>query len=137
LAAAAVAVLAVPSFGGSVAAGSADMRLVMFEEPGCPWCRRWHQEVGPGYPHTAEGRRAPLVSIDGTRQAPPGVTLAAPIGLVPTFVLVDGGREVGRITGYPGAEFFWPMLGELMQRSSSSAGPPSAPVVHAKSREQR
>ena len=31
-------------------------------------------------------------------------------------MLVDNGREIGRIVGYPGADFFWAMLGELMSK---------------------
>lgn len=31
----------------------------------------------------------------------------------PTFVLIDGGREVGRIEGYPGEAFFWGLLEKL------------------------
>ncbi|MBL3206218.1 thioredoxin family protein, partial [Klebsiella pneumoniae] len=34
----------------------------------------------------------------------------------PTFILVDGGREIGRIEGYPGADFFWGLLERLAQR---------------------
>lgn len=88
--------------------------LVMFEEAGCPWCVRWHREVGPAYPNTDEGKRAPLRRVDISQAATSGVALAAPVTMTPTFVLANGGREVGRITGYPGADFFWPMLGQLM-----------------------
>ena len=37
-------------------------------------------------------------------------------GLVytPTFVLVDKGKEIGRIRGYPGEDFFWGLLQQLM-----------------------
>ncbi len=44
--------------GGTTAAVAAE--LVMFESPGCPWCARWHAEVGPGYGRSDEGKRAPL-----------------------------------------------------------------------------
>lgn len=88
----------------------------MFEEAGCPWCLRWHQEVGPGYPNSDEGKRAPLRRVDISQAATSGVALAAPVTLTPTFVLTEGGREVGRITGYPGADFFWPMLDKLIDK---------------------
>lgn len=92
------------------------VELLMFEEAGCPWCRRWREEVGQGYPHTPEGKRAPVRNVDLHGSPPPGITLAAPVRFSPTFVLVAGGREVGRITGYPGADFFWPMLEALLAR---------------------
>jgi hypothetical protein len=34
----------------------------------------------------------------------------------PTFVVMDKGREVGRILGYPGEDFFWPMLEEILKK---------------------
>ena len=90
--------------------------LLMFEAPGCPWCLRWKQEVGIGYAKSPEGQRAPVRSVALQPGAPPGVTLARPVNFSPTFVLVDDhGREVGRITGYPGADFFWGLF-EAMTR---------------------
>ncbi|MFP6748514.1 MAG: hypothetical protein VCD66_13055, partial [Alphaproteobacteria bacterium] len=32
----------------------------------------------------------------------------------PTFVLMHRGKEIGRILGYPGEDFFWAFLEELM-----------------------
>lgn len=90
--------------------------LLMFEEPGCPWCERWRREAGAAYPNTSEGRRAPLRRVPLARAREFGTVLAAPIVVSPTFVLVDRGREVGRITGYPGADFFWGLLEGLVAR---------------------
>jgi hypothetical protein len=42
----------------------------------------------------------------------------APVVYTPTFLLVHDGREIGRITGYPGQLYFWEELSQLM----SSAG---------------
>ena len=36
--------------------------------------------------------------------------------LTPLFVLVDRGREIGRIRGYPGEDHFWGLLGVLMKK---------------------
>jgi hypothetical protein len=36
--------------------------------------------------------------------------------LAPLFVLIDKGREVGRIRGYPGEEHFWGLLGVLIRK---------------------
>jgi hypothetical protein len=95
-------------------AGAAE--LVMFESPACPWCRRWHAEIGPGYPRTEEGRLAPLRRIDITEQARAGVALKQPVSATPTFVLIEDGHEVGRVVGYPGAEFFYGLLDEVLAR---------------------
>jgi thioredoxin-related protein len=96
--------------------------LIMFEEPGCMWCARWDRDVGDAYHMTAEGRRAPLLRRYIGDGAPEGVTLASSARFTPTFVLVEGGREVGRIEGYPGEDFFWPMLGVLLDRLPPEAG---------------
>ena len=92
----------------------------MFELAGCPWCKMWHREVGQGYPSSEEGRRAPLRIIDIKSPLPGGLVLAKPVTSSPTFVLIENNQEVGRITGYPGAEFFWPLLDELLAKLEPS-----------------
>ena len=102
-----------------LATGTATLRaaeLLMFEDPACVWCRRWHAEIGPSYPNTAEGRRAPLRRIHIRDQETAGVTLAARVTGTPTFVVAENGVEIGRIAGYPGPDFFYPMLGEILDR---------------------
>lgn len=102
--------------------------LVMFEEPGCAWCARWNADIGDAYHLTAEGRRAPLVRRDISDGAPEGVTLRMRPGFTPTFVLVDRGVEIGRIEGYPGEDFFWPMLNALLDRLPPEADAPRVPL---------
>ena len=92
------------------------VELLMYEEQGCPWCRRWHAEVGIAYLKTPEGRRAPLRLVDIHAPKLDGIALAAPVRATPTFVLVENGREIGRITGYPGAGFFWGLLDGLLAK---------------------
>ncbi len=91
--------------------------LVMFDDPSCVWCRKWMREIGPGYPHSDEGQRAPLRRVDISAQRTSGVTLKVPVTATPTFVVTDDdGREVGRITGYQGSEFFYPALDEILEK---------------------
>ncbi len=90
--------------------------LLMFEEPGCVWCQRWHAEVGPGYGQSMEGRIAPLRRHDIRSGVPPDIRFDQPVTLTPTFVLIEHGEEKGRLLGYPGAHFFYPMLTELLKR---------------------
>lgn len=107
--------------------------LIMFDMQGCPWCRLWHKEIGPAYPHSAEGRRAPLRVVDLKGPTPADVILAAPVRSSPTFVLVDQGREVGRITGYPGADFFWGLLDQLLAKLDAPPQQPGARAVEERS----
>jgi hypothetical protein len=110
----------------SVVAHAAE--LLMFDDPGCVWCRRWNAEIAPSYPRTREGQLAPLRRVPIRDQARAGVALARPINMTPTFVLVENGQEVGRIDGYAGKDFFYPMLAELLRRNlapNQRLGPPA------------
>lgn len=110
-------VLTAPFLAAAVAlAGPAQagVGLVMIEQAGCTWCARWDAEVGGEYPLTAEGRIAPLRRIDLRAPLPPDLAFDRPAVFTPTFVLVDDGAEVGRIEGYPGEDFFWPLLDRLI-----------------------
>lgn len=98
--------------------GASTLRLVMIEEPGCGYCERWHAEVGPGYPLSDEGRLAPLLRRD---RREPDASRFGRIVFTPTFILTHDGHEIGRILGYPGADFFWSMLAELLRKHTDAA----------------
>lgn len=86
----------------------------MGEEEGCIWCARWDAEIGPAYPKTAEGRAAPLRRVDIHDRLPADLELKGAIRFTPTFVLIDDGREISRLEGYPGEDFFWPLVGRML-----------------------
>lgn len=90
------------------------MELMMVEEEGCVWCARWHKEIGPIYPKTDEGARAPLRRIDKHTTLPRQIKPARGFFYTPTFVLLVDGEEKGRIEGYPGEDFFWGLLDQLL-----------------------
>lgn len=87
--------------------------LLMFRRAGCPWCQAWDEAIGPVYPKSDLGRRLPLRAVDLDRDPPLAVSLARPVRFTPTFVVVEDAREVGRIEGYPGENFFWGLLDKL------------------------
>ncbi|MFT6557664.1 hypothetical protein [Sneathiella sp.] len=89
--------------------------LLMFRERGCYWCEKWDEEIGPIYPKTSEGKMAPLKQRDIQGPIEEFITHNGMVHYTPTFVLVEGGREIGRITGYPGEDNFWWMLEELVK----------------------
>ena len=96
--------------------GARAAELVLFETPGCPFCIAWDAEVGVIYDKTAEGRIAPLRRLDIGDPRPPELAALPDIMYTPTFVLMEDGREVGRIVGYPGEAHFWGLLGTLLAR---------------------
>jgi thioredoxin-related protein len=95
-----------------------ELRLLMFDAPDCEYCQRFEHELGEVYPLTAEGRRAPLERIVLAGGPPARLSLQAPVRYTPTFVLVEDDRELGRITGYPGEDHFWGLLGMLLEQQT-------------------
>jgi thioredoxin-related protein len=96
------------------AAAADAAELVMYRRAGCPYCAAWDQAIGAVYPKTDIGRRLPLRHVDLERKEQRPLALASPIRFTPTFVLAESGREIGRIEGYPGEDFFWGLLERLM-----------------------
>lgn len=90
--------------------------LLMFHQRGCVHCQRWETEIGVGYSATSEARRAALRRLDIRDKLPDGITLKRNVTITPTFVLVDDGKEIGRVVGYAGADFFYGMLDEVMAK---------------------
>lgn len=91
--------------------------LLMVEEEWCAWCKRWHEEVGAIYDKTAESKRAPLRLMDIHDAVPKDITLASRPRFTPTFILIVDGQEAGRIEGYPGEDFFWGLLNQMLDRA--------------------
>lgn len=94
---------------------TAETRLMMVEEDNCPWCARWNADVGDVYAITAEGEIAPLMRQDIHLAIPEGIVLKSPPHYTPTFILLVDGGEVSRIEGYPGEDFFWGLLGMMLE----------------------
>jgi hypothetical protein len=97
----------------------AETKLLMAEEPGCYWCARWNKEIAHIYPKTAEGRAAPLERFDFRSETPPA-ELTGKVRFTPTFILVEDGREVARMEGYPGHDFFWGLLSRMLHDAGIS-----------------
>jgi hypothetical protein len=103
--------------------------LIMFEDAGCVWCARFNRDIAPVYPKTAEGQRAPLRRVGINDKLPGDIAFIQVERLTPLFVLVDQGREVGRIRGYPGEDHFYGLLSGLIKKlpppSPTNGAPPT------------
>lgn len=106
---------------GEFRKGARGHMLAMVDDPSCIYCARWRAEVGPAYANSAEGRFAPLTVIQ-KRDA--GAHRLKDIRYTPTFILFDETSEVGRIVGYPGAEFFWTQLQEILVKAGFDPAEP-------------
>lgn len=97
------------------------LELLMFERAGCSWCRKFDAEIGRIYAATDEGRKAPLRRVDVDKPLPADLTHVDPGRFTPTFVLFDNGKELGRIRGYPGQDFFFGMLNAVLVDGARAA----------------
>ncbi|WP_252927854.1 transcriptional regulator [Aliihoeflea sp. 40Bstr573] len=88
--------------------------LLMLEQPGCVWCAQFNAEIAPAWPKTDEGKRAPLRRVDITEPWPEDLAGVQKERFTPTFVLVEDGKEIARLRGYVGDEFFWYRIGEML-----------------------
>ena len=110
------ALLAIALLTSALALPARAAELVMFEQKGCVWCQKFDREIAPAYGKTAEGTRAPLRRLDIAQPVPAELAFVTRERFTPVFVLIDGGREIGRIRGYPGDIFFWGLLANLIER---------------------
>ncbi len=101
--------------------------LVMVEQPGCEWCARWDQEIAPIYPRTSEGHFAPLRRVD-LHNIPQELELARRVNFTPTFLIVEEDHEIGRLEGYPGEDFFWPVIAQLLSKHAGYIADGAAPA---------
>lgn len=105
LAAALAAVLLAP--------GPAEARkseLILFETPGCSYCKAWLRDVAPGYSSSRHGSILPLRRIDLSRGIAEEDRDMLPVRGVPTFVVRACNREMARFSGYGGKDAFYAKL---------------------------
>ncbi len=102
--------------GGEVLSPMGD-EIVVFETDNCVYCELFRRDVLPRYRRSGRARSVAIRFADARRAARNNRLLKEPITVVPTFVLVRRGREVGRITGYTGPAPFFQMVGRLMKHA--------------------
>lgn len=97
--------------------------LIMVERQGCHYCIEWKTDLGPIYPKTAEGVYAPLRIVDIKNAPPADVEFDRRVIYTPTFILVEDGRELARLEGYPGQDFFWGLLEKMLVQNTDFEKP--------------
>lgn len=96
-------------------AAAQDLRLLMIEQVGCAVCMAFNRDVAPGYALSPAGALAPLVHANLRGPMPDGVVLATRPFVTPTFILIGAdGHEISRMLGFPGEDFFWPFIDEMI-----------------------
>lgn len=95
-------------------AGRTELQLVVMEAPGCIYCGLFRRDVLPSYEASARAKDVPVRFLDINDMATSDLDLQSSVEIVPTFVLVKGNKEVGRIPGYVGPETFYRSINYLI-----------------------
>lgn len=102
-------------------AAAQEMRLLMIEQVGCAVCAAFNRDVAPGYALSPAGALAPLIHANLRGPLPEGVVLDTRPFVTPTFILIGAdGHEISRMTGFPGEDFFWPFIDEMIAAAQPS-----------------
>ena len=98
--------------------------LVYFNSSACSVCERWDEEVGGIYGKTAEAKRLTLRPQSIHDEIPNDLAFIKAVTFTPTFVVVEDGKEVGRIVGYISDHFFWGQLDGLIKKADALKNAP-------------
>ena len=83
-------------------------RLVYVFSDQCLFCKAWEKDVGRLYGDTEYAKKAPLFKIDISLFSRHFANVTPKVSGTPTFILMRGNDEVGRIVGYQNSDmFFW------------------------------
>jgi thioredoxin-related protein len=90
------------------------LELLVVEISNCLYCGLFRRDVAPTYKASERARTVPMRFIDINAPDVDRLALQSPIDSVPTVLVVENGREVGRIAGYVGPEIFFHSLNRIL-----------------------
>jgi thioredoxin-related protein len=90
------------------------LELLVVEVDNCIYCGIFRRDVAPTYQGSERSRTVPMRFVDINAPDVDRLSLTGPIDSVPTVLVVENGREVGRIAGYVGPEFFFHSLNRIL-----------------------
>lgn len=88
--------------------------LVVMEAPGCIYCDLFRRDVLPTFQSSERGREMPVRFVDLNDEAAEKLATDGPVDVVPTFLIMKNQREIGRIPGYVGPEFFFHSINHVI-----------------------
>lgn len=94
------------------------LEILVVEIDNCIYCGLFRRDVAPTYRGSSRAKTVPMRFIDINAPDVDRLALTAPIDSVPTVLVVENGRELGRIAGYVGPEIFFHSLSRLLPDSS-------------------
>ena len=90
--------------------------LVYVEWKDCASCMRFNKQMAREYATSEIGKKIVLRRVNILGPWPADLKHVSRPPYTPVFILVDGGREVGRFNGYTSPQQFKHNLRRLMQR---------------------
>lgn len=91
-------------------AGAPRTEVVVFEIGGCHHCAAFRDNLAPRYLASTTNKAAPMRFVDVGKLDPNDFQLLSDINTVPTIVLLQDGREIDRVEGYPLPELLFGMV---------------------------
>lgn len=98
-------------------ARSKGIELIVFEHADCTYCRVFRTAILPRYKENGQDARAPIRFVRVEHADLSAWNLRGRISMVPTFVLMQEGQEVGRIEGYWAPDNFFRMVATILSRT--------------------
>ncbi|MGI9406799.1 MAG: hypothetical protein ACR2O4_10555 [Hyphomicrobiaceae bacterium] len=92
----------------------ADRELVVFEIQNCTPCLLFRRDIVQPYFESDRGNALPMQVVDYDLLGTAGRGLRQPIETLPTTVIMERGREIGRVTGNPGTGRFMLLIDGLI-----------------------
>ncbi len=93
---------------------ASNLELIVMEAPGCTYCELFRRDVLPSYQASERAKDMPIRFLDINDAIPEALGLDSDIDIVPTFVVIKNHKEVGRIPGYMGPEYFFHSINHLV-----------------------
>lgn len=88
-------------------AATPQMELVVLEVDGCIYCNVFRQRHLANYKASRQGKKIPIRFVNINDPAVGNLGLSQPVGIVPTFVVLQNNQEIGRIPGLVGHHDFY------------------------------
>ncbi len=102
----------------AVALAEPSVEIVVLEVEGCLYCQIFRRDILPTYRASARAATVPMRFVDINELTATKLRLSAPVDVVPTAIVLQNGRELGRISGYVGPENFFRSIDYLLARSN-------------------
>jgi len=91
----------------TTAAPGSNLQLVVLEVDGCIYCDVFRRRLLTAYQASKQGKKAPVRFVDINDPAIGDLGLSQPVGMVPTFIMLENNQEIGRIPGLMGQQDFF------------------------------